>query len=35
VRATGLDAREVVATLSELELSGLVAEGEGIYRALA
>jgi DNA processing protein len=35
VRATGLAPAEVAATLAELELSGLAAEGDGIYRALA
>jgi len=35
VRATGLTAGDVAATLAELELSGLAAEGDGIYRALA
>ena len=33
VRATGLDAQAVAVALAELELSGLVQEGEGIYRA--
>jgi DNA processing protein len=33
VRATGLDARALAVALAELELSGLVQEGEGIYRA--
>jgi DNA processing protein len=31
-RATGLPAGELAATLTELELAGLAAEGEGIYR---
>jgi DNA processing protein len=35
VRATGLPPGEVAATLAELELSGLAAEGDGTYRALA
>jgi DNA processing protein len=35
VRATGLTPADVAATLAELELSGLAAEGDGIYRALA
>jgi len=34
-RATGLAPGDVAATLAELEIAGLVAEGEGIYRALA
>ena len=33
VRATGLDAQAVAVALAELELAGLVEEGEGIYRA--
>ena len=33
VRATGLDAQAVAVALAELELSGLVQEGEGMYRA--
>jgi DNA processing protein len=33
VRATGLDAAALAVALAELELSGLVLEGEGIYRA--
>jgi DNA processing protein len=32
VRATGLDARTVAVALAELELSGLAAEGDGIFR---
>jgi DNA processing protein len=35
VRATGLSPGEVAATLAELEIGGLAAEGEGTYRALA
>jgi DNA processing protein len=35
VRATGQSPAEVAATLAELEVSGLAAEGDGIYRALA
>jgi DNA processing protein len=35
VRATGLTPAEVAATLAELELAGLAAEGDGVYRALA
>jgi DNA processing protein len=35
VRASGLDAGQVAAALAELEISGIAAEGEGIYRALA
>jgi DNA processing protein len=35
VRATGLSPAEVAAALSELEVNGLAAEGEGTYRALA
>ena len=35
VRATGKPPAEVAASLAELELSGLAAEGDGIYRALA
>jgi len=35
VRATGMAPAEVAATLAELEVSGLAAEGDGIYRALA
>jgi len=34
VRASGLAAAEVGAALAELELAGLVAEGEGVYRVL-
>jgi DNA processing protein len=34
VRATGRSPGEVAATLAELELSGLAAEGDGIYRAV-
>ena len=34
VRATRTDPAQVAATLLELELAGLVAEGEGVYRAL-
>ena len=34
-RATGLPARELSSALVELELAGLVAEGEGVYRACA
>jgi DNA processing protein len=34
VRATGLPPAEIAAALTELELSGLAAEGEGTYRAL-
>lgn len=33
VRVTGLDARALAVALAELELTGLVQEGEGIYRA--
>ena len=32
VRATGLDARAVAVALAELELAGLAAEGDGIFR---
>jgi DNA processing protein len=35
VRATGRTPGEVAATLAELEVGGLAAEGDGIYRALA
>jgi DNA processing protein len=35
VRATGLAPGEVAAALAELEVSGLAAEGDGTYRALA
>jgi predicted Rossmann fold nucleotide-binding protein DprA/Smf involved in DNA uptake len=35
VRASGLTPAEIAATLADLELSGLAAEGDGIYRALA
>jgi predicted Rossmann fold nucleotide-binding protein DprA/Smf involved in DNA uptake len=35
VVATGLDAGTVAAALSELELLGLAAEGEGLFRSLA
>jgi DNA processing protein len=35
VRATGLSPADVAAALTELELTGLAAEGEGTYRALA
>jgi len=34
-RSTGRTPAEVAATLAELEVNGLAAEGEGIYRALA
>jgi DNA processing protein len=34
-RATGLTPAQVAAALAELELNGLVAEGDGTYRALA
>jgi DNA processing protein len=34
-RALGLDAGAVAALLTELELAGLVAEGEGLYRTIA
>ena len=34
-RTTGLAPAELAATLAELELAGVVAEGEGTYRALA
>jgi DNA processing protein len=33
-RATGLEAGEIAAALAELELAGLAAEGEGLYRTL-
>ena len=33
VRATGLDAGAVATALTELELAGLIAQGEGVYRA--
>jgi predicted Rossmann fold nucleotide-binding protein DprA/Smf involved in DNA uptake len=35
VRITGQRPEEVAAALAELELSGLAAEGDGTYRALA
>lgn len=35
VRATGRTAGDIAAVLTELELSGLVGEGDGLYRALA
>lgn len=35
VRATGLTPGEVAAALAELELGGLAAEGDGLFRALA
>jgi predicted Rossmann fold nucleotide-binding protein DprA/Smf involved in DNA uptake len=35
VQATGLSAAEIAVALAELEVSGLAAEGEGTYRALA
>ena len=35
VRATGRAPGDIAAALAELELSGLVGEGEGMYRALA
>lgn len=35
VRASGLTTGEVIAALAELELAGLAAEGEGVYRRLA
>jgi DNA processing protein len=34
VRATSLDASMVATALTELELAGLVAQGEGVYRAI-
>jgi DNA processing protein len=34
-RATGLSPGEIAAALAELEVAGLAAEGDGIYRALA
>jgi DNA processing protein len=34
VRATGLTAAEVAIALAELELAGVAAEGDGLYRAL-
>ena len=34
-RETGLTPGEVAAVLAELEIGGLAAEGDGIYRALA
>jgi DNA processing protein len=34
-RTTGLPSGEIAATLAELEVNGLVAEGDGTYRALA
>jgi predicted Rossmann fold nucleotide-binding protein DprA/Smf involved in DNA uptake len=34
-RAAGLTPGELAAALAELEIAGLVAEGDGIYRALA
>jgi DNA processing protein len=34
-RSTGLTPGEVAGTLAELEIAGLAAEGDGIYRALA
>jgi DNA processing protein len=35
VRTSGMSAGELAAALAELELAGIVAEGEGVYRALA
>lgn len=35
VRTTGLAPGEIAAVLAELEIAQLVAEGDGIYRALA
>jgi DNA processing protein len=35
VRKTGLAVGEVIAALAELDVAGLVAEGDGIYRRLA
>ena len=35
VRKTGLAVGEVIASLAELDVAGLVAEGDGIYRRLA
>jgi DNA processing protein len=35
VRRTGLAVGEVIATLAELDVAGLAAEGDGIYRRLA
>jgi predicted Rossmann fold nucleotide-binding protein DprA/Smf involved in DNA uptake len=34
VRQTGLSVGEVIAALAELEVAGLAAEGNGIYRVL-
>ena len=34
-RSTGLDTAQVAAALAELELSGLAAEGDGIYRGVS
>jgi predicted Rossmann fold nucleotide-binding protein DprA/Smf involved in DNA uptake len=33
VRATALDAGAVATALTELELAGLIVQGEGVYRA--
>jgi predicted Rossmann fold nucleotide-binding protein DprA/Smf involved in DNA uptake len=33
VRSTGLDAATVAVALAELELAGLVSEGDGLFRA--
>ena len=35
VRAVGIDARRVATALTELELAGLVAEADGVYRPVA
>jgi DNA processing protein len=35
IRATGLTPADIAVTLAELELAGLVGEGDGIYRPLA
>ena len=35
VRKTGLAVAEVIAALAELDIAGLAAEGDGIYRRLA
>jgi DNA processing protein len=35
VRKTGLAVGEVIAALAELDVAGLAAEGDGIYRRLA
>jgi predicted Rossmann fold nucleotide-binding protein DprA/Smf involved in DNA uptake len=35
VRKTGLPVGEVIAALAQLDVAGLVAEGDGVYRRIA